>query len=207
MEKAAFRYHRRGFWAIPLKPRSKEPSLRELAPFLKRPATSEEMLSNEWQWGGVGLVTGEGPGLLVLDADGPEGEAALKERGHPPTPMARTGRGGLHLYFRHPGGELRTKIKRVPGLDVKAAGGYVVAPPSVGPTGGQYEWIIAPENVDFADPPEWLTRLLEKPRRNGSAPPVGESIPSGRRNQVLTSIAGTMRRRGMDEEEIGAALE
>jgi putative DNA primase/helicase len=207
LEKAAFRYHHRGFWPIPLKPRSKQTSLRELAPFLKRRATPDELLADDWQWGGVGLVTGRGPGLLVLDADGPEGEAALKERGHPPTPIARTGGGGLHIYFRHPGGELRTRIRLAPGLDVKADGGYVAAPPSIGPTGGQYEWIMSPEEVDFADPPEWLMGLLAKPQHKGSAPPVGDRIPPGQRNQELTSIAGSMRRRGMDEEEIGAALE
>ena len=40
-----------------------------------------------------------------------------------------------------------------PGLDVKAAGGYVVAPPSVGPNGRAYEWIISPEDEELADPP------------------------------------------------------
>jgi putative DNA primase/helicase len=144
----------------------------------------------------------------VLDVDGLEGEAVLKEHGHPITPMVRTGSGGLHLYFRHPDTtEIRTRIRIAPGLDVKAGGGYVVAPPSVGPTGDCYEWVIRPEDTPPAAPPEWLMQLIERPRRNGAAGPVGEQIPPGARNRELTSLAGTMRRRGMGEAEISAALE
>jgi hypothetical protein len=39
-----------------------------------------------------------------------------------------------------------------------------------------------------------------------TAPEVGERIASGGRNNELTSIGGTMRRRGLEEEEIAAAL-
>lgn len=203
---AAAKYHRRGWCPIPTKHRSKEPNLAQLAPYLSQRASRGEL--NSWPWDGVGIVTGPVSGILVLDVDGSEGEAELNKRGHPITPMARTGSGGLHLYFRHPEAELRTGIRVAPGLDVKARGGYVVAPPSLGPNGQPYEWIIGPEEVDLADPPEWLSQLLMEPRRNGtSAPPVSDRIPKGQRDRELTSLAGSMRRRGMDEEEIRASLE
>ncbi|MDP8952455.1 MAG: bifunctional DNA primase/polymerase, partial [Actinomycetota bacterium] len=202
--KAAARYIERGWSPIPVKSRSKQTSLAELAPYLRRPVTREELSS--WSWPGVGIVTGPVSEVLVLDVDGPEGEALLKEHGHPITPMVRTGSGGLHLYFRHPDAQVRTGIRVAPGLDVKAAGGYVVAPPSVGPTGQPYEWIIAPEDADPADVPGWLSQLIERPRRNGTAGPVGARIPAGQRNRELTSLAGSMRRRGQGEEEIFAAL-
>ena len=48
--------------------------------------------------------------------------------------------------------------------------------------------------------------LIERPRRSGSTGPVGERIPNGQRNRELTSLGGTMRRRGMGEGEIFAAL-
>lgn len=41
---------------------------------------------------------------------------------------------------------------------------------------------------------------------NGSAPGMRDAIPAGQRNATLTSLAGTMRRRGMGEEAILAAL-
>jgi hypothetical protein len=57
--------------------------------------------------------------------------------------MVRTASGGLHLYFKHPNHHVRTGIRVAPGLDVKASGGYVVAPPSVGANGKPYEWIVS----------------------------------------------------------------
>jgi putative DNA primase/helicase len=200
----AVEYSRRGWSPIPIKERSKEPNLRELRPYLTRKATQEEL--GAWSWAGVGIVTGPLSGVLVLDVDGPEGEAELKKHGHPATPTARTARGGLHLYFRHPEQHVRTGIRVAPGLDVKASGGYVVAPPSIGPNGKPYEWVIPPGDAELAEPPEWLMHLLERERPKGPAAPVGERIPPGQRNKVLTSLAGSMRRRGMGEAEILGAL-
>ncbi len=155
-------YHRRGLCPIPTKRNSKKPNLEELEPYLTRPATKEELGS--WSWPGVGVVTGPLSGILVLDVDGPEGEAELKKHGHPVTPMVRTAGGGLHLYFKHPDKDIRTGIRVAPGLDVKASGGYVVAPPSVGENGKPYEWVVGLEDAEPADPPEWLLKILERPR-------------------------------------------
>src|SRR5215212_4098305 len=181
----AAEYRRRGWSPIPIKPRSKEPNLLELRPYLARKATKEEL--DAWSWSGVGIVTGPVSGVLVLDVDGPEGEEELQKRGHPVTPMVRTPGGGLHLYFKHPEQHVRTGIRVAPGLDVKASGGYVVAPPSVGANGKPYEWILSPEEAELADPPEWLMSLLERERAKGPAAPVGERIPPGSRNDVLAS--------------------
>ena len=53
-----------------------------------------------------------------------------------------TGGGGWHLYYRHPGHPLLTSLPGHPGVDVKADGGYVVAPPSAHPgTGRPYRWV------------------------------------------------------------------
>ena len=202
---AAAGYSRRDWCPIPIKKASKQTALAQLAPYLNRPATAEERAS--WSWPGVGIVTGQFSGVLVLDVDGLEGEAELQKHGHPATPMVRTAGGGLHLYFKHPDHAVKTGIRVAPGLDVKASGGYVVAPPSVGANGNPYEWIVSPKDADLADPPEWLMRLLEGRRFTAPAGPVGERIPKGERNKGLASIAGTMRRRGMGEAEILAALQ
>ena len=201
----AVEYSRRGWSPIPIKQGSKEPNLRELRPFLTRKATQEEL--GAWTWSGVGIVTGPLSGVLVLDVDGPEGETELQKHGHPVTPMVRTASGGLHLYFKHPEQHVRTGIRVAPGLDVKASGGYVVAPPSVGSNGRPYEWLVSPGEAELADPPPWLLRLLGRARPKGPAAPVGERIPPGERNKALASLAGTMRRRGMGEGEITAALQ
>ncbi len=202
---AAVDYYQGGWCPIPIKKASKQTALARLAPYLERPATQEELGS--WSWSGVGIVTGRLSGILVLDVDGPEGEVELQKRGHPVTPMVRTASGGLHLYFKHPNHYVRTGIRVAPGLDVKASGGYVVAPPSVGANGKPYEWIVSTNDAELADPPDWLMGLLERERPKDPAGPVGASIPAGQRNNALASLAGTMRRRGMGEAEILAALQ
>jgi putative DNA primase/helicase len=201
----AAEYRRLGWSPIPIKERSKEPNLLELRPYLSRKATKEEL--DAWAWSGVGIVTGPVSGILVLDVDGPEGEEQLRKHGHTPTPIVRTASGGLHLYFKHPAHEVKTGIRVAPGLDVKASGGYVVAPPSIGPNGKPYEWIVSPEEAELADPPEWLLADLRSRRFKAPAGPVGERIPEGGRNKTLASLAGSMRRRGAGEAAILAALQ
>ena len=73
--------------------------------------------------------------LVVVDVDGPEGEGNLG-----PVPMTRevvTGRreGGRHLWWQRPPG--LTEGWRWGGLELKASG-YVLAPPSVHPSGAWY---------------------------------------------------------------------
>jgi hypothetical protein len=162
---------------------------------------------------GIGIQTGALSGLLVLDVDtNAGGDDTLHElecaHGElPATVEALTGGGGRHLYYRHPGDEVRCSAGRLgPGLDVRADGGYVVAPPSPHPSGRNYQWEVShdPDDVPLAEPPGWLLDLLRD--RPGGAPVVTDAIPEGRRNSTLTSLAGSMRRRGMGQSEIAAAL-
>ena len=91
------------------------------------------------------------------------------------------------------------------GLDIKGEGGAIVVAPSLHAGGNRCRWR---DDAPIADAPEWFLRLLreaQRPRANGSAT-IGATIPEGQRNDTLTSLAGTMRRRGMGAEEIEAAL-
>jgi hypothetical protein len=60
------------------------------------------------------------------------------------------------------------------------------------------------EDASFS--PRELDDLLPEVEEPGTAPPIGERIPGGIRNTNLASLAGSMRRRGMDEGAILAAL-
>jgi len=88
------------------------------------------------------------------------------------------------------------------GLDIRGDGGYVVVPPSTHESGRIYKWTRGLEHGLVA-PPEWLFE-----RRNGSQPAavVADTIPEGQRDATLASLAGSMRRRGMSEAAILAAL-
>jgi hypothetical protein len=173
------------------------------AEYQQRHMTLEEI--EERPWPGVGIVTGAISEIVVLDADSPEAVEELKRRGHPATPMLKTAR-GMHAYFRHPGGELPTRIGLGNGLDLKGDGGYVVAPPSKHPSGSVYEWIISPDDVGLAELPGWAIDEIRTHSRRATAEDLGEEIPNGSRNKAITSIAGTLRRRGLGETAIYAAL-
>lgn len=153
----------------------------------------------------VGIATGNG--LIVLDIDpkngGGESLKTLLAGAEPwQTPTVQTGSGGLHFYFRNQG-EFRNKagFHKLPGIDVRGDGGYVVAPPSNHESGNHYEWIVGPDSAMTAWP--WPD---DDKQAQPIADPVDDMIPEGQRNAALASLAGTFRRRGMDADEIEAAL-
>ncbi len=149
-------------------------------------------------------MTGKVSGIIVLDDD--DGGQTMKANGWrvPPTPTVKTRRGHQY-YFRCPEGGFPT-CDLAPKVEVRADRAYVVAPPSTHPEGDSYEWVISPEEEQLADPPAWLLKQARLRGRRMRAEDVGEAIPNGTRNKTLSSIAGTLRRRGLDEASICAAL-
>ena len=96
------------------------------------------------------IVTGAISGVVVVDCDSPEAEDGA-EWNLPPTPMQTKTRRGSHRYFRHPGVPVPSKNKiAIEGftVDLKADGGYVVAPGSLHPTGFVYARVGAWPSVD-----------------------------------------------------------
>ena len=105
----------------------------------ERASSDVELVAGWWaRWptANVGILTGKRSGLVVLDVDprhgGDDSLAALEaEHGRlPETPLVVTGGGGLHYYFGHPGGDVRSYTLAA-GLELKADGTFVVAPPSL----------------------------------------------------------------------------
>ena len=84
----------------------------------------------------------------------------------------------------------------------------MVVPPSRR-SEGRYEWVGASIlDVDLPAIPDDLLSLLQSraPSASSVANAAGK-IAEGGRNNELASIAGTLRRRGLDVEEIEAALQ
>jgi len=172
-----------------------------------------------WPDANLAILTGQSSGLLVLDVDGEDGKASLKaltaiHGALPKTLCVKTGRTGsdgkrtgCHYYFRIPAGvSIRNSVCILgAGLDIRADGGYVVAPPSLHPSGLLYEWLTPLQAL--ADLPAWMVEVLReaKPAQQ-RIQNQSELISEGGRNAALTSLAGTMRRRGMSPEAIEAAL-
>jgi hypothetical protein len=171
---------------------------------------------SRWPDANVGIATGALPGggfLVVLDVDprhgGDETLGALEgQHGRlPETARVLTGGGGMHVYFAS-SADVQSSVARVgEGLDIRARGGYVLAPPSNHESGRLYqEDAGAPFETELAEVPEWLRVLASKPDRKASASPVEGAVIEGGRNQALTSLAGSMRRRGFGTSSIFAAL-
>jgi hypothetical protein len=178
MKAAALEYARRGVHVFPLQPNDK-------IPFggghgCNDATTDPDTIERWWTaapTGNVAIATGPS-GFVVIDIDvknGADGWDALddcmKQLGQLPGPtrMVSTPSGGAHIYFRAPegvtitnsAGRLKSGIE-TPGLDVRADGGYVVAPPSV-IDGKVYHWdITAPAKML---PTAWAQAMLPpKPR-------------------------------------------
>ena len=214
---AATELKKHGLGVIPLGFKSKRPALTTWAEFQGRRADASELF--EWfgngQAANLGVVTGwvsgggDGLSLVVLDFDDPE---VYKRWGKEnlalvnSTWVAKTGGGGYHVFLRAPG---PVKTSKMPGGDVKGEGGYVVAAPSVHESGVEYAWIARSDGIATVDSLAGLIELPAPARR--PTVPTGElpvdRIPDGQRNSTLTSLAGTMRWRGMGEAAIFAALD
>ncbi|NLE75621.1 MAG: hypothetical protein GX605_02565, partial [Chloroflexi bacterium] len=209
---AALAYAARGWAVFPCKPRGKEP----LTPHGCKDATTDAARVRAWwaKWprANVGIACGPS-GLVVLDVDGDAGRASWAQLGQSgQTPTATTGK-GQHLYYQANGHHVGNSAGKLgPGLDVRGAGGYVVAPPSVHPSGAVYAWadFLSPDDVPLAPFPDALAerlggglRIAQTP---GPAEPLPERIGEGQRNALLASLAGSMRRRGASQASIEAAL-
>jgi hypothetical protein len=165
LRNAALDYADRGWKVIPLRARGKEP-LGSLVPHGKDDATDDLVQVLRW-WtevprANVGIVCGPS-GLVVIDVDPRSGgDDSLHELERrlgrlPETVSAETGGGGWHYVFRHPGVDLVGVA--APGLDVKDRG-YIVASPSIHPSGRSYAWDLEPDDVPLADLPHaWVDAL------------------------------------------------
>lgn len=165
----------RGFSLIPLRVRGKKPAIPSWAEYQQRVPTAAEL--EDWFGNGqgfnIGIVTGSVGGVVAVDCDSPEA-IAWADTHLPATEMrTRTGRGGEHRFYRHPGTPVRNKVKiqtdqaRL-ALDVRADGGYVVAPGSIHESGAVYEKLGSwppVEDLPVFDP-AWIAPVtVADPRR------------------------------------------
>ncbi|MFC7531317.1 bifunctional DNA primase/polymerase [Actinoplanes sp. GCM10030250] len=115
-----------------------------------------------WPHANVGLRTGVV--MDVADIDSVEGWHGLRHvlgGDLPGGPQVRTGGGGRHLWFQPTG--FGNRVRLLPGLDWRGAGGYVLAPPSRHASGGDYTWLRRPTG-GLPTGPAALRALIEGPQ-------------------------------------------
>lgn len=213
--KAALEYTRRGWSVLPLKAQGKRP-LVGWEEFQRRRADEAEvrLWFESFPRANVGIVTGAISGLVVLDIDpghGGDDSLAELEKAHDVLPNSievLTGGGGRHVYFRHPGAIVRNQAGLAPGIDLRGDGGYVVAPPSIHPSGREYRFEVShhPDETPLAEIPAWLLGLTHP---EGRGHPfaywrslVREGVDEGTRNNTLASLAGHMLWHGLDPQAV-----
>ena len=178
-DNAALGYRRAGLSVIATRPEDKRPCGPWKAYQRRRP-TEDEVHSwyRHHPGAGVGIVCGSISGLVVVDGD-PRNGGGLAELAPrlPPTPTVETGGGGRHYYFHLPIGLRVAKVPALlPGVDLQAEGSYVVAPPTVHPSGRPYRWLpgLALGDVPLAPLPLVVRHLLALHR----PPPADRPVPA-----------------------------
>lgn len=214
--KAARKMAEFGFYVFPCIEREKRPATPN---GLKNASRDLDKIVTAWTARphmNVAIRTGAESGIFVLDVDGDEGWDSLHrlEDEHeelPSTLSVSTPRGGQHFYFLHPGWDLRnTAGFPASGLDLRGDGGYVLAPPSVGPGGRQYE---VDEQCQPVAAPEWLLGLVRSYQSKVDQSLQGRvdwvvflnnAPTAGERNTRMTKYVGHLFGVGMDAREVMA---
>jgi putative DNA primase/helicase len=207
-----------GVLVAPADPEIKKPLIKTGRNHEEHSSRAPDVIAAWTQWrqpgSRVAVVTGCVSGVLVIDADVTErfdGLESLRDLERrigtlPATPTQQTQRGEQRI-FRYPAGaEIKSSASVLaPGVDIKALGGIFIAPPAP-----DRRWLVDAHPADLALaelPAAWIQALVALRTPTSAALPVVEQcIGRGRRNSTLASFAGSMRRRGMSEGAILAAL-
>jgi hypothetical protein len=190
---------------FPLAPRDKHPIVRK---GLKQATTNPNTIERWWKRtpdANIALLCGKG--LLVVDVDGPIGRKSLTflERQHgrlPATVTAKTARGRHYFFDVGDGPAVTTSGVLGSKLDTRGDDSYVVAPPSIHPSGKTYRW-ERPPGTPLAKAPKWLVQLLaDHAARAPGAPKATGTTPVESRPRAYG--AGTYRE--LDNSRSGVDL-
>ncbi len=151
---------------------------------------TEEKIREWWKQypdANIGIATGKVSDIVVVDVESGGGTKDL-----PPTVMARTGGGGFHFFYKHPGVLVKNRVRIQEKTDIRGDGGYVVATPSLHKSGRYYEWLVTPEDSGFADLPQWI---LKKSVRDDNVKTdwrtfLDQKNPEGTRSDQTARLAG-----------------
>ncbi len=196
----ALKYAKAGFAVFPCAEGGKVPAISvEKGGHGVKDATKDETQIRAWAkkypHANIGLACGEHSHHIVcVDVDPRHGGfrslagLALKSRTFPDGPCSRTGNGGKHLFFHYDGKLSNGKNVLGSGIDIRAEGGYVIAPPSwIKPSksgsGGEYAWIISPFDVKIPRLPIWMMEML-RPR------PIPPFVPPKTFMEATTRVQG-----------------
>jgi hypothetical protein len=208
MLSAALKLARNGMAVFPCRVRDKRPATANGCTDATR---DPDQIRTWWQQDenfNIGIATGAKSGVFVVDIDNEDGFAALVKLGVMPDTVAAITASGEHYYFNMPDCDLRNSVRKIAdGVDIRANGGYVLAPPSVHPSGKRYTWSVDSARV-CADAPDWLLdRLTDRPRdRKVDVSGLMADAPEGERNDRIARIAGHLLRHRVHVEMVASLV-
>jgi len=197
-EAAKFYVKEYGLSVIPLAFKDKRPIV-EWKEYQERLPSDEEL--TKWFKGkkrNIAIICGRvSGGLVVVDFDSKEkftdfimklknASIGLKHAIEN-TWIVKTGK-GYHVYLRLENEDLvpRTKPRLAEGLDVKAEGGYVVAPPSIHPSGVEYTFILndpREKSIEVISEKEWKELLSLLAPREEAREKAAKKNPTRKLNE------------------------
>lgn len=212
---SALYYAQRGWPVFPVVPArmngggGKVPRVKE---WQRCASTSSDQIIAWWRekpTSNVGVLCGPRSGLLVVDLDvkpdrGIDGRAALAalEAVHGPLPLGpRVGRGSgsLHIYFAYDP-RLGNSVGNIPGIDVRAAGGFVVGALSFhASSGDRYLWVDGTADLRLPPIPEWFIDALLRP--------TSATKPKKKPRVANQPVTTTLPSSAVEQQEIDRALD
>ncbi|MBR0734869.1 MULTISPECIES: bifunctional DNA primase/polymerase [Bradyrhizobium] len=194
-----------GLYILPCRPRDKRPAT---ANGLKEATTDPNIISEWWRQqpdNNIAIATGAASGIFVVDVDGLDAEALLRqlevELGPCRGVEVITAR-GRHIYFRWPHDPVRNSAGKIARhIDMRGEGGYVLSPPSIRPTGRPYCWSVN-SATQIADAPGWL--LSKQKGATASATSSSEwrtlvyGVSEGARDCGVAELAGHLLRHNIN---------
>lgn len=210
---AARGYLAAGLHPIPCEPKGKRPML-SWTPYQDTAPTPEEVTLwwQAWPEANVGLVLGRG--VLAVDIDSADGRERLLAAGvelPADAPSVTTGK-GAHIYLAGTTGD---RVGLVQGVDIRGKG-YVIAPPSIHPTGAVYQWV-----VPFGALPPAPPALMSLLGSAGTSSPAGHvaqggadwltqalvGVSEGGRDHTCTRLAGYLLGKGLPQDAVELILQ
>lgn len=194
------------FYTFPIRPNTKTPCLagwnhKATDDLDQIDAWGKEFPNCNW-----GVACGKS-GLIVVDVD-PDagGESSLfqleLQYDLPPTYTVTTPSGGKHLYYK---GVSRNRVRMLPGIDIRSAGGYVLKAGSS--IKGNVYVVINNKTIEPA--PEWLVDMIGRPKENDyqSTPidTMDNLIDARRAAAYLASIRPAIEGEGGDHHTFSVA--
>jgi len=204
-------YLNEGICVLPVRPYEKRPYMGNWHKYMTVQPTPAnlELWFKSLSGAGVGAVTGFISDMVVLDIDTRfSGSVTELLQKYPTDRVSRSGSGGYHLFYKYPksfGSKIPNAVNLIPGVDLRADGGFIVLPPTLHPSGNLYKWESEGEMGIF--PVEILSsRKTTSDSSNTWLQELMRGVTSGERNDAAAKLSGYLFGKGLNLDVVESIM-